>query len=293
MFSTQTLARAMVAASLDRSTSVQARDLALAFSGAAKVGKRSIRKLLLPLLRMVSRSDVLVADSAGSWQSNGENFFLPRFIFQRTPLPKPRSEVGIFAGVNGRDLGGVRGVSEFLCALNAHPAIGREYRLWLYPLCDPIGYLDQSYSSDLPLDRTTKFWNDLDSPEAQLIGKEISERQFDGLILLRGASQVGRIQVQVSGPELDFVTPALLIAEQALPATHRAAFAGFSVNKVCQRKSIISGADPRARRFELILEIPRQISLALQGQLFLVSLHAILAAYRRISSEAGSQVFKQ
>ncbi len=88
---------------------------------ASESSSQSLRDLLLPLLQLVSESDVLRADSLGYWRSGGDLFFLPRFVFQRTQNAKPRIKVGIFAGLHGDEPGGILGLIELIRALDAHP----------------------------------------------------------------------------------------------------------------------------------------------------------------------------
>lgn len=280
----------MMAAGIARSESVRSRDLALAISGSPNEPRRSIRKLLLPLLKMASASDVLVADSVGCWRSGGELFFLSRFIFQRTLVAKPRIEVGIFAALDGTDLGAIRGITDLIWALNAHPAIGREFRLWLYPLCDPVGYVDPKCARGRDACLAGEVWRSPTTPETKLIGKELAERQFDGVILLRSDSLATQVEAGVSDRNLDFVTPALVAAEQALRTNQRAEVPGFSVRTLSPGENLHAGPGKSPNRFEIVLEVPASLPLGLQGQLFLVSLHAILAAYRRLSSETGSEL---
>lgn len=276
----------MIAAATGRSQSMQSRDFDQAISNPPR---RSIRQLLLPLLKMASASDVLVADSLGCWRSNGELFFLPRFIFQRTLVAKPRVEVGIFAALNGTDFGAIRGVTELLWALNAHPAIGREFRLWLYPLCDPVGYVDHQRAADLD----GEMLNDLTRPEAQLIGKELAEREFDGVIVLRSNSLATEVEAVGSTANFDFVTPGLVAAEQVLRNNRRGNTPGFSVRNPGLGKNLHLLPGTSRERFEIVLEVPGSLPLELQGQLFLVSLHAILAAYRRLSSETTNKLLNR
>ena len=291
MLSARALTESMIVTGSSRSACLQSRDLTRAISSASNTARRSIRTLLLPLVRLASRSDVLIADSVGCWRCGGELFFLPRFIFQRTAVAKPRIEIAIFAGMEGNDLGGILGITEFLRALNAHPAIGREYRLWLYPLCNPVGYVDCSDVLPSGNDFEREIWNNSNAPEAQLIEKELSQRRFDGIISLRGDPLAVRVQASVSDNCLDFVTPAFTAAEQALPPNQRAQFAGFSVRKRCRNQGTRSYRGHSHKSFEIVLEVPRQFSLRLQSEIFLVSLHSILAAYRRISSPTASELF--
>ena len=281
----------MIAAGLSRLVSLRSRDQTRAISGASDSSRRSIRTLLLPLVKLASRSDVLIADSVGCWRNGGELFFLPRFIFQRTAVAKPRIEVAIFAGMEGNDLGGILGITEFLRALNAHPAICREYRLWLYPLCNPVGYINRSDILPSGKDFEREIWNNSDAPEVQLIEKELSQRRFDGIISLRSDPIAGHVQARISDHKLDFVTSAFAAAEQALPANQRAQFAGVSVRgpRLTQGSRCYRGQSDKS--FEILLEVPRQFSFRLQSEIFLVSLHAILAAYRRISSATLGGLF--
>ena len=281
----------MIASGSRPSARLRSRELTRAISNASNTTRRSIRTVLLPLVKLASRSDVLIADSVGCWRCGGELFFLPRFIFQRTAVAKPRIEVAIFAGMEGNDLGGVLGVTEFLRALNAHPAIGREYRLWLYPLCNPVGYVDCCDVLPSGRDFEQEIWNNSDAPETQLIEKELSQRRFDGIISLRGDPLATRVQASVSDNCLDFVTPAFTAAEQALPPNQRAQFTGFSVRKRCPDQGSRSYRGHSQKSFEIALEVPRQFSHRLQSKIFLVSLHSILAAYRRISSPTASELF--
>jgi hypothetical protein len=292
MLSARALTESMIATGSSRSASLQSRDLTRAISSASNTSRRSIRALLLPLVKLASRSDVLIADSVGCWRCGGELFFLPRFIFQRTAVAKPRIEVAIFAGMEGNDLGGILGLTEFLRALNAHPAIGREYRLWLYPLCNPVGYVDGSDILPSGKDFDREIWNNSDSPEVQWIEQELSQRRFDGILSLRGDPLANRVQASVDDQTIDFVTPALAAAEQALPAKQRAQLAGFSVRKRSRNKGAQGYRGHSHKSFEIVLEVPRQFSLGLQSEIFLVSLHAILAAYRRNSSPAARDLFQ-
>jgi hypothetical protein len=293
MLSARALTHSMIAAGFGRSDSLQSRDLVRAIANAATPSRRSIRKLLLPLIRMASNSEVLLADSIGCWRSGDELFFLPRFIFQRTLVAKPRIEVGIFAALDGNDLGAIRGMSEILWALNAHPAIGREYRLWLYPLCDPVGYVDHTGALGSKSYPIGELWKDADTPETQLIRKELGERRFDGVILLRGDPLATRLQARVRNKGVDFVTPALIATEQALRNSQRTPFPGYSVHRLNSEEEPQHWPGQSPRLFEIVLEIPATLSLGFQGQLFLVALHAILAAYRRLTSETGSELLNE
>jgi hypothetical protein len=97
---------------------------------------RSVHDLLAPLVKLVAQSQVLRADSLGCWHSGEDLLFLPRFFFQRRKVHKPRIKVGIFAGIHGDEAGSVLGLMQLARALECYPEMGRNYQLWLYPLCN-------------------------------------------------------------------------------------------------------------------------------------------------------------
>ena len=119
-----------------------ARAISLPTLPASRAG-RSVHDLLAPLVKLVAQSEVLRADSLGCWRSGEDLLFLPRFFFQRRKVHKPRIKVGIFAGIHGDEPGSVLGLIQLARALECYPEMGRNYQLWLYPLCNPGGYIDR------------------------------------------------------------------------------------------------------------------------------------------------------
>ena len=101
-----------------------------------------LRELLLPLLFEVAASPYLIADSIGTWHTGEERFWMPRFIFQRTQRMKRRIKVGVFAGIHGDEPEAVLGLVDLVRALNSRPEVGREYQLFIYPMCNPSGLAD-------------------------------------------------------------------------------------------------------------------------------------------------------
>src|SRR5271154_5623471 len=104
--------------------------------------RASIKELLLPLFMQVGTSDFLRADSLGFWRVGAERYWLPRFAFQRTQMVKPRIKVALFAGLHGDEPAAILGLIDFVKRLDENPMLGRDYQLWIYPLCNPTGYVD-------------------------------------------------------------------------------------------------------------------------------------------------------
>ena len=142
------------------------------------VGRRSVeegdsmppplRKLLLPLLFEVAASPYLIADSIGMWHMGEERFWMPRFIFQRTQRMKRRIKVGLFAGIHGDEPEAVLGLVDLVRALNARPEVGRDYQLFIYPMCNPSGLADGTRCSRSGVDLNRQFWQNSAEPEVRL-----------------------------------------------------------------------------------------------------------------------------
>src|SRR5437016_270957 len=91
----------------------------------------AIKEILLPLFIQVGTSEFLRADSLGFWRVGADRFWLPRFVFQRTHLEKPRIQIGIFAGLHGDEPASVLGLIDFVRELDQNPELGREFQIWL------------------------------------------------------------------------------------------------------------------------------------------------------------------
>jgi murein peptide amidase A len=250
---------------------------------------QSLRDLLLPLLQMASESDVLRGDSLGHWRSGDDLFFLPRFVFQRTQKAKPRIKVGIFAGFHGDEAGGIFGLIELIRALEANPPIGREYQLWLYPVCNPSGYADGTRESRAGRDLNREFWKNSTEPEVHLLEMELRVHRFNGIISLHCDDASDGVHGFVGGVSMSqyLLKPALAAAERALPLNSASQINGFHVINgiIASREDGAFRAPPeqRAAPFEIALEVPQRAPLPLQAHAFLFALHEILATYRRIS----------
>jgi len=66
-------------------------------------------------------------------------------------------------------------------ALECYSEMGRNYQLWLYPLCNPGGYIDGTRESRSGKDLNRQFWKKSSELEVQLLEKEISKQRFNGL----------------------------------------------------------------------------------------------------------------
>ena len=249
-----------------------------------------LRRLLLPLLLEVTKSPYLIADSIGMWRVGEQRFWMPRFIFQRTQRTKYRIKVGIFAGVHGDEPEAVLGLVDLVRGLNARPEVARDYRLFIYPVCNPGGLVDGTRCSRTGADLNREFWQDSPEPEVRLLEAEIRRQRFDGIISLHtddtsdgvyGFSHCG------AGTD-DLLHDALKTAHHALPRCRSKLIDGFPATNAIVRKcyaGVLSAPlEQQPRPWEIILETPQRAPVHLQRQAFVLAIGMILARYRTQAS---------
>jgi protein MpaA len=255
--------------------------------------RQTIKEILLPLFIQVGASDTLRADSLGFWREGEDRFWLPRFVFQRTQIVKPRINVGIFAGIHGDEPASMLGLIDFVRALDASPEFGRDFQLWIYPMCNPSGYVDGTRHSRSGLDLNREFWNGSPEPEVKLLEEEIRRRKFDGIISLHSDDTSDGMYGFVRGATLTkhLLGPALAAAEAALPRNTNEFIDGFyAVEGIIHSGygGILSAPpDTHPEPFEIVLETPHAAPLDLQRQAFVLALEATLAEYREVISYAA------
>jgi len=255
---------------------------------------RSIKGLLLPLFVQVGTSDFLRADSLGFWRSGPERYWLPRFIFQRTQLIKPRIKIAIFAGLHGDEPAAILGLIDFVKQLDENPLLGKDYQLWIYPLCNPTGYVDNTRHSRSGLDLNREFWKFSTETEVMLLEQEIRRQQFDGIISLHSDDTSHGVYGFVRGATLTrhLLQPALAAAEAALPTNKESHIDGFhAVDGIIHTAydGILSAPpDAHPAPFEIILETPQLAPEDLQRKAFVLALECILSDYRQMISFAAN-----
>lgn len=246
----------------------------------------ALRSLLLPLLLEVAASPYLIADSIGMWRVDEERFWMPRFIFQRTPQTKRRIKVGIFAGIHGDEPEAVLGLVDFVRGLNARPEVARDYRLFIYPLCNPGGLVDGTRCSRFGADLNREFWQDSPEPEVRLLEAEIRRQQFDGIISLHTDDTSDGVYgfAQCGAGTDDLLNDALETAHHALPRCRSKLIDGFAATnaivRTCYAGVLSAPAEQQPRPWEIILETPQRAPARLQRQAFMLAVAMILGRYR-------------
>jgi hypothetical protein len=245
-----------------------------------------LRSLLLPLLLEVAASPYLIADSLGMWRVADERFWMPRFIFQRTQKTKRRLKLGIFAGIHGDEPEAGLGLVDLIRGLNARPDVARDYRLLIYPMCNPSGLLDGTRYSRSGADLNRKFWQNSAEPEVQLLEAELRQQQFDGIVSLHTDDTSDGVYgfARWSAKKHDLLHDALEAAHHALPRCRSKLIDGFvatnAIIRSCYPGVLSAPAEQQPEPWEIILETPQRAAVRLQRQAFVLAIAMILGRYR-------------
>ena len=260
---------------------------------AARV-QRSIKEILLPLFIQVGTSDTLRADSLGFWRHGEDRFWLPRFVFQRTSTVKQRIKVGLFAGIHGDEPAGILGLIDFVRALDAEPELGREFQLWVYPLCNPTGFVDETRHSRSGLRSEPAILGAIPgagNPAAG--GGTAAAANLTASSPCTPTTRAMACTASCGGHTLTkhLMEPALAAAEAALPRNKREQIDGFhAVEGIIHAGygGILSAPpDAHPQPFEIVMETPQHAPMELQRQAFVLALKSILAEYRQFISYAA------
>lgn len=255
---------------------------------------RSIRDLLLPLFMQVGTSAAsLHADSLGHFRAGGKAYWIPRIVFRGRESDEPPMKIGIFAGIHGDEPAGALALMDLLRELEENPFLGRAYRIFFYPLCNPTGFEDGTREARSGKDLNREFWKNSTEPEIALIEAELRRQKFDGIISLHSDDTCDGVYGFVGGSTLTehLLKPALAAAEEALPIDSRPQIDGFyAVNGIIRSAyggvlSAPPGSHPEP--FEIVLETPHHASLPAQRECFVLALREIIRHYRRMIAFAA------
>jgi predicted deacylase len=197
--------------------------------------------------------------------------------------------VGIFAGIHGDEPEAVLGLIDLVRGLNARPEVARDYRLLIYPVCNPSGLIDGTRCSRSGADLNREFWHSSAEPEVQLLERELRHQQFDGIISLHTDDTSDGVYgyARCSAPKHDLLHDALQAAHHALPRCRSKLIDGFAATNAIIRScytGVLSAPAEQPQPWEIILETPQRAPVHLQRQAFVLAVGMILARYRTQTS---------
>jgi len=254
--------------------------------------RRSIGELLAPLDKIAATSPNLVTNYEAHFDSEGEHYELPRYLFVGPRGGDTPIRIGIFAGIHGDEPEGVHAIIQFIKLLEAKPELAAGYYLSFYPVCNPTGFEDATRFSRAGKDLNREFWKNSSEPEVRLLQAELISRSFQGIISLHTDDTSDGFYGFVNGATLtkDLIKPALQAAEKFLPRDERPVIDDFRARNGIIRDSYegILSAPPkvRPRPFEIILETPNTPPAYLKECAFVAALQTILLEYRKFIAYA-------
>jgi protein MpaA len=254
--------------------------------------KRSIADLLAPLDRLAADSPNLIANHGAHFEVNGQTYELPRYLFIGPKGGDDPIRIGLFAAIHGDEPEGAHALVQFLSLLEQNPELVAGYCLFVYPVCNPTGFEDNTRYSRRGRDLNREFWNNSSEPEIDLLQREICHHAFHGMISLHTDDTSHGLYGFVRGATLTkhLLKPALEAAEQLLPRNQNNIIDGFNARHGIIREGYqgVLSAPPkiRPRPFEIILETPHAAPQYLKEKALVVALQTILTEYRKFIAYA-------
>ena len=256
----------------------------------AQNGKK--RHSIIQALQPLHGIPQLVLENLGPFRVDGEEYFLPKYIFRRPGGGTEPIRIGVCAAIHGDEPAGTYAVVEFLKQISADPDLAEDYSIHAYPVCNPTGFEDGTRLSRSQKDLNREFWKHSAQVEVQLLEHELRTRHFSGIIQLHADDTSDGIYGFVRGHTLTehLLRPALCEAGTILPRNVSAQIDGFAA-----RDSIIYELYEGVLRapekiepepFEIVFETPGNVPMQLQVQALVVALKTILTEYRRLISFA-------
>ncbi len=258
----------------------------------ASASRRNLAELLAPLEKIAADSPNLVTNHDARFETDGETYELPRYLFVGPRGGDTPIRVGIFAGIHGDEPEGVHAVIQFIKLLEARPELATGYYISFYPVCNPTGFEDSTRHSRAGKDLNREFWRNSTEPEVRLLQAELVSRSFQGIISLHTDDTSAGFYGFAHGATLtkNLIEPALAAAENILPRDGRPVIDGFNARNGIIRdayEGILSGPPKvRPRPFEIILETPAEPPEYLKELAFVAALQTILLEYNKFIAYA-------
>ena len=254
--------------------------------------KRSVERLLTPLDQLAESSSHFLSKSFGQFQSAGQSYSLPRYVYLGPKGGGDTIRIGIFATIHGDEPEGALALTRLVEALEHNRELAKGYALFIYPVCNPTGFEDNTRHSRRGKDLNREFWNDSPEPEVQFLQTEIWTHAFHGIVTLHSDDTSDGLYGFVNGAVLseNLLEPALREAGQILPRNKRRTIDGFPARKgiIYESYNGVLRSVPGLPRppFELTLETPQAAPLHRQVDAFAAALKTILVEYRYLMAIA-------
>jgi murein peptide amidase A len=207
---------------------------------------------------------------------------IPRYVFVGDQPGESEIRLGIFAGLRPDDKAGPQAVADFIEDLVNFPSLGNAYRIYAYPIANPVGFETPRPSKRQGRSHNLEVGPKVKAPEVHLIEREQFVVQFQGLIIIHTADEIEGLQAAVYGASLHdaLVSPILSSLRPLLPT------AESSVPEPSW--SLTADAELKQRPFELILRLPSSGWQTLYSIGLRIALHTAVDRYRSYLAQANN-----
>jgi murein peptide amidase A len=241
-----------------------------------------IQERLKPLLDLAENSDYLIAGSVGEFMAGEELFQIPRFTFIGPGGGGDTIRLGIFAGIFGDEAEGVEAVIKFLEKLEEKPRLAKGYHVYVYPVCNPTGFIARTRKNSSGEDLSKHFWRGSSQSEIYYLERELGVLRFQGVVSIHAKSHLDAFVLRANSEVLtrDVIHPVVESSQQLAPVN--ALTPGSIADLPPDFLTVGDELDPRP--FELHLGIPRNapVHLRINGTVHL--LNSVLDSYRSFLS---------
>lgn len=254
--------------------------------------KRSIAKLLEPLNRVAETSRHLISKSMGQFESQGQSYTLPRYLYVGPRGGGDVLRIGIFATIHGDEPEGALALGKLLARLDQRPDLAQGYALFIYPVCNPTGFEDNTRQSRTGLDLNREFWKQSSQPEVRYLESEIWMQAFHGIVTLHSDDTSDGLYGFVKGAVLSkhLLEPALSEASRFLPRNGGQVIDGFHASDGIIHdgyEGMLQSAPGLPQPpFEITLETPQRAPLHRQVDALVTALETILVEFRYLQAVA-------
>ncbi len=253
--------------------------------------QRSLRSLLQPLDELSRGSEHLFAAPLAYHDAQGVLHTVPRYLFAGPGDKSSYLRVGIFAGIHGDEASGVDGALEFLVRAHADPELVRGYELFVYPVCNPDGYRDNSRWARNGKDLNREFWQNSEEIVVEMLERQLQKLQFNGIISLHSDDTSEGLYGFVKGHELTrhVLEPALEAASKYLPRNFDKSIDNFEANngiiETGYEGILTAPPEQQPKPFEIVFETPHLAPQDKQIEAHIAALLGILNHFRTLISQ--------